>query len=137
MSLIILDFDDTLIDNTKLDLDSFHYIIKKNHLKKIKDDKIIRWRKNGMLARNILRRLIIKNNNTLENSVKDRLDYLRKGGKGISSIILREGVRETLKKLKAMNYFIVVVTSRDDKSIVKKTLQFLKISHLIDKIYSN
>jgi len=137
MSLIILDFDDTLIDNTKLDLDSFHYIIKKNHLKKIKDDKIIRWRKNGMLARNILRILIIKNNNTLENSVKDRLDYLRKGGKGISSIILREGVRETLKKLKAMNYFIVVVTSRDDKSIVKKTLQFLKISHLIDKIYSN
>jgi len=137
MALIIIDFDDTLIDNTNLDLDSFHYIIKKNHLKKIKDDKIIRWRKNGMLARNILRRLITKKSNTLENSVKDRLEYLRRGGRGVSLITLHKGVRETLKKLKEMDYFIVIVTSREDKSMVKKTIQFLKISHFIDKIYCN
>ena len=34
-----------------------------------------------------------------------------------------------------MDYFVVIVTSRDDKSIVQKTIKFLKIDQFIDKIY--
>jgi len=137
MPLIIIDFDDTLIDNTKLDLDSFHYVIKNHHLKKITDTKIIRWRKNGMLAKNILNRLKTKKSDTLENCVSDRLDYLKKGGGGVSLITLREGVKETLEKIKKMKYFVVVVTSRENKTIVKKTLHYLKIEQFIGKIYSS
>ena len=90
-----------------------------------------------MLAKNIINRLKTKKSDTLENCVKDRLAYLKNGGGGVSIITLHEGVYETLEKIKKMGYFIVMVTSRENKSIVKKTVQYLKIEHFIGDIYSS
>jgi len=137
MGLIIIDFDDTLIDNTYLDLDSFRHIIKIYNLSPIKDNVIIKWRKNGMLAKNILKRLLKNQKNiSLNNCIKMRLEYLKKGHGGINLVKRRTGVRKTLQEMKKQGFFIVVITSRENKKIVKKIIKNLQLNRYIDNIYS-
>jgi phosphoglycolate phosphatase-like HAD superfamily hydrolase len=134
--LIIVDFDDTIIDNTRLDLDSFRYITKMYSLLPINDNTIIHWRKNGMLARNILQKLIRDRNDiSLDICVKKRLEYLRTGSGGIRLAKIRTGVKNTLEQIKEKGYFVAIVTSRQDKNIVKKIIRNLQLTNKIDKIY--
>lgn len=134
--LVLVDFDDTLIDNTGLDLDSFHHITKIYNLPDIDDNIILCWRKNGMLAKNILQRLLTNRNDiSLDICVKKRLEYLKMGGGGVRLVKIRTGVRNTLKQIKKKGYFIAIVTSREDKNIVKKTIRNLRLNNQIDSIY--
>ena len=136
LGLLIIDFDDTLIDNTKLDLDSFHYIAKIYNLSAINDNTIMRWRKNGMIAKNILCRLFGERYDMpLDVCVKKRLEYLKRGGGGLRLVRIRRGAKDTLKQLRKVGYSIVVVTSRDDKTVVKKIIKNLYLDNLIDSIY--
>lgn len=137
MELIIIDFDDTLIDNTYLDLDSFRHIAEIYNLSNIDDNVIIKWRKNGMVARNILKRLLKNQKNiSLNNCIKIRLEYLKKGNGGINLAKIRTGVRKTLQEIKKRGYFVAVITSRENKTIVKKIIKNLQLSSYIDNIYS-
>jgi len=134
--LIIVDFDDTVIDNTKLDLDSFHYIAKIYNLPSIDYDIIVSWRKNGMLARNILHRLIKERKDiTLDVCVKKRQEYLKIGGGGIKLVKIRSGVKNTLEQIKRRGYYITIVTSRQDMAVIKKIVRNLQLDNQIDKIY--
>lgn len=138
MKLMILDLDDTLLDNKDLDLDSFKYIIKTFNLKKIDDLQIIKWRKKGMIAKNILKRMISnKKNVDLESCIKRRLIYLKHGEKKLKLVKSRNAVIDTLKEIKKHDYFIVITTSRENKNLVKKIIQYVRISPYIDKIYCN
>jgi phosphoglycolate phosphatase-like HAD superfamily hydrolase len=133
---LILDFDDTIINNTKLDLDSFHYIARIYNLPPIDDKTIIRWRKNGMLAKNILQRLIRQRIDiSLDTCIKKRLEYLKVGAGGIKLAETKVGVINALKQLKRRGYFITVVTSRQDKALVKKIINYQQLSSWIDEIY--
>ena len=135
---MILDLDDTLLDNKDLDLDSFRYIVKTFNLKKIDDLQIIKWRKKGMVAKNILKRMINnKKNVDLESCIKRRLKYLKHGEKKLKLIKSRDAVIDTLKEIKKRNYIIVITTSRENKNLVKKIVQYIRISPYIDKIYCN
>lgn len=134
--LIIVDLDDTIIDNTRLDLDSFRYISKFYNLSFIDDKTIVRWRKNGMLAKNILQRLFVeKNHMLLDICVRKRLEYLKSGGGGIRLVNIRSGVKNTLEQIKRRGYFVTIVTSRQDIMIVKKIVKNLQLNNQIDKIY--
>ena len=136
MGLLIIDFDDTLIDNTNLDLDSFRYIAKTHNLANIEDNVIIKWRKNGMLARNILKRLLKNQKDTsLNDCIKIRLEYLKRSDGGINLAKIRLGVRSTLHEIKKRGYFIAVITSRENKTIVEKIIKNLQLSGYIDNIY--
>lgn len=138
MKLLILDLDDTLLDNTNLDLDSFRYIIKTFNLKKIDDFQIIKWRKNGMLAKNIIKRMIKnKSNIDLKNCIKSRLKYMKHGENKLKLVKPKNSVIDTLKEIKKRNYTIVIATSRENKNLVKKIIEFIRISQYIDKIYCN
>jgi len=138
MKLLILDLDDTLIDNKDLDLDSFRYIIKTFNLKKIDDLQIIKWRKKGMVAKNILKRMINnKKNIDLENCIKRRLRYLKHGENKLKLIKSRNAVIDTLKEIKKRDYSVVITTSRENKNLAKKIVQYIRISPYIDKIYCN
>lgn len=134
--LVILDLDDTVIDNTMLDLDSFHHIVKINNLSFIDDDTIVRWRKNGMVAKNILQRLIKERRDiSLNICIKKRLEYLKTGAGGIRLVKIRSGVKNTLEQIKRKGYFVAIVTSRQDKTIVKKIIRKVQLVNQIDKIY--
>ena len=101
MKWLILDLDDTLLDNKDLDLDSFRYIVKTFNLKKIDDLQIIKWRKKGMVAKNILKRMISnKKNVDLESCIKRRRKYLKHGEKKLKLIKSRDAVIDTLKEIK-------------------------------------
>ncbi|MDE1766238.1 MAG: HAD family hydrolase [Thaumarchaeota archaeon] len=136
MRLVIFDFDDTLIDNTLLDMDSFRYVLDTFHLPQASYKTLIRWRKNGTIAKNIFRRIIKKKNNMLlEKCVSARLEYLARGGGGVKLANAKTGAKETLRQIKKNNNFIVVVSSRKDKSIIKKILKNLEMVQYIDEIY--
>jgi len=136
MILLIFDFDDTLIDNTNLDIDSFNYISKKYKLKKIEKERIIKWRKKGMLAKNILKHLLKnKKNPKLSDCIKTRLKYLGNGGGGIKLVIEKKDTLITLKEIKTKNNIITVVTSRKNKFLVLKILKKLHFKPFIDNVY--
>jgi len=138
MKLLILDLDDTILDNKDLDLDSFKYIIKTFNLKKIDDLQIIKWRKKGMLAKNILKRMINnKKNIDLESCIKNRLKYLKHGEKNLKLVKSRNAIINTLKEIKKRDYFVVITTSRENKNLVKKIIQYIGISSYIENIYCN
>ncbi len=138
MKLLILDLDDTILDNKDLDLDSFKYIIKTFNLKKIDDLQIIKWRKKGMLAKNILKRMINnKKNIDLESCIKKRLKYLKHGEKNLKLVKSRNAIINTLKEIKRRDYFVVITTSRENKNLVKKIIQYIGISSYIENIYCN
>jgi len=136
MTLFIFDFDDTLIDNTLLDLDSFRFVAKKYNLNFVDDSLILKWRRNGMIAINILKRIHDNYNNFLDVWKKARLEYLKNGGGGIHLVKSKSGAREVLTELKNKNHLIILVTSRVNLLVLKKILQKLGFNDLINSIYS-
>jgi len=137
MYFIIFDFDDTIVDNTYLDVDSFQKICRLYNLPVISKNQIIRWRKNGMLAKNIFMKIIVNQNNTkIDICVKKRLEYLSKGGGGIRFAKMKHNVYKTFYKIKKGKNIVVVITTRENKSIVKEILKKFKIEIYVDKIYT-
>ncbi|MDE1764003.1 MAG: HAD family hydrolase [Thaumarchaeota archaeon] len=136
MRLVIFDLDDTLIDNTLLDIDSFMHILNLFSLPRINDKTIIRWRRNGMIAKNIFLRLMKKKDRKLlETCLKTRLQYLARGGGGLGLVKEKKDARKVLCEIKQDGHFIVIVSSRKDRSIIKKILEKLGVKRYVDSIY--
>lgn len=135
MKLVIFDFDDTIIDNSLLDIDSFEYVSNLYKLPKNSQKQIIRWRKNGMLADNIFKR-ILKNRKqpSLEKCVKTRLEYLARG-EGLDLIRPKEGAVKTFHEIKKQGNVIVIVTTRNQKRIVKNILKKIRLDKYVDEIF--
>ena len=54
--LIIFEFDDTITDNSERDIQSFNHIGRKFNLRDIKKQKIIQWRRSGILSNSIIKK---------------------------------------------------------------------------------
>jgi len=133
--LIIFDFDDTLLDNTLIDIESFNFLSKKYGLLKIKDKKIISWRKNGMLAKNIIKNMIKNKKNVLLNDcIKERLEYLRNDG-GVELSREKENAKKVLQELKKQGNYNIIVSNRENKKFIIKILKKLHISLYINAVY--
>ncbi|HJU13548.1 MAG TPA: HAD hydrolase-like protein [Candidatus Nitrosotalea sp.] len=136
MRLVIFDLDDTLIDNTLLDVDSFKHTLYLFSLQAPSGKTIVRWRKNGMIATNIFRRLVKKRDRPLlERLARARLDYLSNGGGGLGLVRARDGAIETLDEIKRKGNLIAVVSSRKDRAIIKKILREIGLSRYVDGVY--
>lgn len=136
MTLILFDLDDTLIDNTLYDIDSFEYVAKQFKFRKFSNDSIIQWRKHGMLAKNILKKLIRTNNKLLlQDCVKQRITYLDSGGSGTKLIKLKPDVYETLQILKKKKYNMAIVSARKHKPSIQNILKKFNVDDCFKKIY--
>ncbi|MDE2589201.1 MAG: HAD family hydrolase, partial [Patescibacteria group bacterium] len=121
---------------TLLDIDSFMHILNLFSLPRINDKTIIRWRRNGMIAKNIFLRLMKKKDRKLlETCLKTRLQYLARGGGGLGLVKEKKDARKVLCEIKQDGHFIVIVSSRKDRSIIKKILEKLGVKRYVDSIY--
>ncbi len=59
--LIIFDFDDTITDNSLLDLKSFYFTCKKFGIKFPTKNKILKFRREGLLVNDISEQLVANN----------------------------------------------------------------------------
>ena len=129
--LLLIDLDDTLLDNTYADVASFQHALKIYGIKYTNKDNIIKWRKTGMRAGTIFYKICNGDTDTVKKCMAWRHKYLRGGG-SIRHTTLKEDAAFALRRLKA-KYDIVVVSARSHKDIIIKILHM----HNIDRYVSD
>ena len=129
--LLLLDLDDTLLDNTNADLASFKYALDKIGVRCPEANQIVGWRKEGMLARTILQKILDCDKNSIMSCMANRATYLN-GIKSISHLRLRPDAKNALDLL-SEQCTILVITARHKKSTVNAILNKVGISKYISQ----
>ena len=136
--LVILDFDDTLIDNIYLDYQSFVFSCKKLGLQSPSFKKIESLRKQGLLAGEIINEIL---DNKIENRIFSKFVTIRKDFlKDTSSIRflkLKDDTEKLLLMLKQQKINCILCTSRKDKHFVIEFLKKQNIYKYFSKIYDS
>jgi len=135
--LIILDFDDTLIDNTLLDFQSFKQTCIKLNAYIPKKIEISILRKKKFLAKQIIRWLLKKSKNkySIKKFWKERVRFLESQN-SLKYISLRPHSKIFLKKLKKHKLIIVIATLRKNKRTLELFLEKENIIPYIDTIFN-
>lgn len=135
IKLIILDFDDTIVNNQILDYQSF-----KNSSKFFKSYtpsqvEVRRLRNKGFLASEIINRIQKKSkiNFNEQEYIKFRKKFLE-SNISIKYLKLQPYVKDFFKKLYSYDIPIVICSLRKHKSIIKKFLRTHKVHWYIDSI---
>ena len=136
LKLLLVDLDDTLIDNTDADVESFRYVLTKFGIMSPTRQQIIQWRKNGMFAKNMFKKIIKKDSHLLQKCVKLRLEFL-KNGKNLKYLKPKNDSYSSLEKIKSKytDIIIVVVTSRMYKKDVYKILKQCKLNKFVNGVF--
>ena len=96
--LIIFDFDDTITDNFMLDFKSFYLTCKKFGIKLPAKNKILKFRREGLLANDISKQLIgNRKKNDLDSFITYRKKFLEKNS--IKYLGLKKDIKKSLKIL--------------------------------------
>jgi len=129
---IVFDFDDTLTDNRKLDLESFRHLGRVLGLYKPNGREIKELRK-SLLAKDIISWMIKKSATSvsLDLCLKIRNDFLKKESKRL--IIVKPETRSTLQELKSQGRILFIATTRIDIGPVRATLR----KHRLEQFFSN
>lgn len=137
IKLIILDFDDTLIDNKILDFQSFKQISIKldGYVPNITE--ITKLRKKNFLARTIIRWLFKKSKRKYNTKKfwEERVKFLESKN-SLKYISLRPYSKILLRKLKKHNITIVISTLRKNKKNLELFLDKETIKPFIDSIFN-
>ena len=131
MGLLLIDLDDTLLDNAGADVASFQYALRRYGIGYVDSKNIIKWRMMGMHADTIMYRICEGDTKMVKECMEWRREYLS-GNKSVAHINLKEDAVSALRRLQR-KYEIVVVTARSHRSIVMKILTV----HGIDKYVSD
>ena len=132
MILYIFDFDDTIINNFLVDYHSFRFLTKKYKLRSLSKNELMTLRKKGLLAEEIIQRLV---KNEVNRYAIERKRCLTK--KSIwKHAHLNRGVLKTLKSVKKENNRAIII-SKKRRDLVKYIISMLKISRYIDRVYSS
>lgn len=136
IKIIILDFDDTLIDNKLFDFQSFKQTSIKLDYYVPKLAEISNLRKKYFLAKEIIKWLIKKSKNN--NAIKfwEEREKFLESKESLKYISLRPYSRLFLKKLKKRNIIVIIATLRKNKKILEMFLKKEHISCYIDSIYN-
>jgi len=136
IKLIIFDFDDTLTDNSKLDLCSFLIPCKKLDLKEPTATKIISLRKNGHLAKDIVKRILqYKSQRFLYNEfIRIRNGYLE-SKMSLRHMKLQNNAKSLLRILQQKKITCVLSSANKDKNKVLRFLQINNIKKYFSKTY--
>lgn len=128
IKLIIFDFDDTITDNSKLDLYSFLIPCKKLDLKEPTTTMITSLRKKGYLAKDIVKKIIrYKSQQFLYNEfIKIRNEYLN-SKISLRYMKLQNNTKSLLHTLQQKKITCVLSSANKDKD---KVLRFLQINNL-------
>ncbi len=138
--LIIFDFDDTLTDNSKRDIQSFIHIIRKFNLALDYQvgQKIVQWRRAGMVSNSIIKKLIDADDKILfKKCVKQRLNFLENYDSYTKYVQLKHTTIRILSELNNQNHIIVLNSIQSDYQKFQKILTYFKINDFFQKIFIN
>lgn len=136
IKLIIFDFDDTITDNSKLDLYSFLIPCKKLNLKEPTTTMITSLRKKGYLAKDIVKKIIqYKSQQFLYNEfIRIRNEYLE-SKMSLSYMKLQNNTKFLLYTLQQKKIPCVLASANKDKNKVLRFLQINNIKKYFSKTY--
>jgi len=134
LKAVIFDFDDTLTDNKKLDLESFRHLSRVLRLYMPTGCEIKELRKT-LLAKDIISWMIRKSARSvpLDVCLKIRDDFLR--NKNEQLIIIKPKIRSTLRRLKSRGCILFVATMRTDIRAVKTILRKYGLEKYFEEVY--
>jgi|APSaa5957512535_1039671.scaffolds.fasta_scaffold00449_30 FMN phosphatase YigB (HAD superfamily) len=136
--LIIFDFDDTLTDNSVRDIHSFLHIIKQFKLIKIKQDKILEWRKSRLLSKDIIQKLIdADEKNILEKCINERLKFLQNYESYTKYVKLKSCTVKILTELNLRNHILILNSIQSNNENFQKMLKHFNIKNYFQKIITN
>ena len=131
--LIIFDFDDTITDNSLLDFKSFYFTCRKFGIEFPTKNKILNFRRKGLLANYISKRLTENSNKIdLDLFIAYRKKFLEKNS--IKYLGLKKDIKKLFMFIKTKEIKCVVCSANKHRFIVENFLKTNKIFHNFSKI---
>lgn len=131
---VIFDFDDTLTDNKRLDLESFRHL---GHILDlyVPNAREIKELRKTLLAKDIISWMIKKSARPvpLDICVKIRTDFLEKENERF--VVVKPKVRSTLQKLRSEGCSLFIATTRTDIGPVKAILRKYRLEQFFENVY--
>ena len=135
IKLIIFDFDDTLIDNDKLDYQSFVSSFKEFGLSKPTLNDIIKYRKKGLFAEDIIKKYLKSKKNISYLDIQSSRQKFLKNNLIISHFKLKKNLLKSLKNIKNKKIDCFLCSSRDQKKLIIKFLKQKNFYQYFSKYY--
>ena len=131
--LIIFDFDDTITDNFSLDFKSFYFTCKKFGIKSPTKNKILKYRREGLLASDISKHIVYNSNKIdLDSFIMHRKKFLEKNS--IKYLRLKKDIKKLFSFIKTKKIKCIICSANEHKFIVENFLKSNKIFHNFSKI---
>ena len=136
--VIVFDLDDTLIDNKKLDFESFKHLSYGLGLYMPTMHEIIELRCRSLRAKDIISWMIERSKKSVSRTfcMEERKKFLKLEGAG-RLIRIKPKSRSTLQELKSRGYLLILATVRDDKNAVLDLLRKRKLAEFFTSVYTN
>ena len=131
--LIIFDFDDTITDNFSLDFKSFYFTCKKFGIKSPTKNKILKYRREGLLASDISKHIVYNSNKIdLDSFIMHRKKFLEKNS--IKYLKLKKDAKKLFRFIKTKKIKYMICSANKHKFILENFLKANKIFHNFSKI---
>jgi len=131
--LIIFDFDDTITDNFMLDFKSFYLTCKKFNIKLPTKNKILKFRREGLLANDISKQLIGNRNKIdLDSFITYRKKFLEKNS--IKYLGLKKDIKKLFMFIKTKKIKCIICSANKHKFIIESFLKTNEIFHNFNMI---
>lgn len=127
--LLLLDLDDTLLDNSEADFASFQFVLDARGVPCPDKATILTWRQRGMLARSILMK-VLADAQSVSECMEGRRIFLA-GSQGRKLLSIKHDTLQFLSLLRP-RYRPVVVTARTSRDDVQAILEQFKIAPCVD-----
>jgi phosphoglycolate phosphatase-like HAD superfamily hydrolase len=132
-NLIIFDFDDTVVDNSKLDYMGFKIPCQKLNVEFPTKTKLIRFRKNGMIAKEIFQRFS-NDKNKLNEFLKLRKLFLK--NKSFKYLVVKPYSSLVFKKLINNKNELIISSINDNPKMINKFLKEKNLDHFFKNFFS-
>ena len=131
--LIVFDFDDTITDNFLLDLKSFYFTCKQFNVKLPTKNKIVKFRRAGLLANDISKQLVGNSDKIdLDSFITYRKRFLENNS--VKYLRLKKNIKKLFSFIKTKEIKIVICSANKHKFIIEDFLKINKIFHKFSKI---
>jgi len=132
-SLVIFDFDDTIVDNSKLDYMGFKIPCQKLGIGFPTKSKLITYRKKGMLANEIIQ-MFSSDNEKLNKFLKLRQNFLK--NKSSNYLKVKPYSNLVFQKLINNNNELIISTANNNTKMVNKFLKENNLNKFFKKIFT-
>lgn len=132
-NFIIFDFDDTIVDNSKLDYMGFKIPCKKLDIFFPSKLELKKFRKKGYTAKKIIS-FFSKDNEKISEFLKQRKSFLQK--ESLTYLTLKSNCRYVFKKLVELDCELVICTVNSNPKMIKAFLKANKLDHFFQRIFT-